>query len=432
MRRSWLPLLLALILPALPVVAGEEIPGAPQKQPIALVNAVIHTVANGTIPHGTVVFDNGRITAVGDAVTTPANARVIDCAGKHVYPGFITASTILGLSEIDAVRSTRDFSEVGTINPNVRAETAYNPDSEIIPTVRSNGILIANVTPGGGLIAGMASVMRLDGWTREDIAIKPRAAMVMNWPAMDVATGWWVRKSAEEQQKEIDKDFREVYRVFDEARAYSQMAQARVDTNRRDIRMEAMRAVFEDSLPVIVYVTTRRQIEATLDFAKHYGLRLILAGAEDIGLVLPQLQRAGVSVIIPRVHALPRHDEDAYDAPYALPALLARNNIPFAFSEFGAWQQRNLPFHAGTAVAFGLSEADAERSLTLVPARMLGIDASYGSIETGKSATLFVSAGNALDALTNKVEQAFIDGRSVDLSNRHIRLSKKYRERYKQ
>ena len=119
--------------------------------------------------------------------------------------GFISPSTTLGLTELDAVRATRDMEEVGTHNPNARAETAYNPDSELIPTVRSNGVLLANVTPVGGRISGTASLMRLDGWTREDIAILPKSGLVVNWPQMEVITAWWMRRSAEDQQKDIAK-----------------------------------------------------------------------------------------------------------------------------------------------------------------------------------------------------------------------------------
>jgi imidazolonepropionase-like amidohydrolase len=413
-------------------VAGDEVPGARQRQPIALTNATVHTASGSTLTKATVVFDNGIITDVGVGAPVPPNTRVIDCKGAHVYPGFIAPMSTLGLVEIEAVRATRDMAEVGPFNPNARAETAYNPDSDIIPTVRSNGVLLANVAPQGGTVSGQASLMRLDGWTREDIAIRRVSGLVLAWPSMDVSTAWWVRTSAEEQKKQIEENVRSVYRTFEEARAYSVAARAKVDTTKRDIRFEAMRGVFEDSVPVFIEASSRRQIEAALAFMEHFGVRIVLVGAQDADLVVPQLQRAGVGVIIPRVHSLPSRDEDEYDRPFALPRVLAEAKIPFAFSDNGAWQQRNLPFHAGTARAFGLSEDDAIRGLTLWPARILGVEASYGSIEKGKSATLFVSTGDALDSRANNVVAAFIDGRELDLTNRHKRLAKKYRERSKQ
>ncbi len=409
--------------------SGEEIPGAPQRQAIALINAVVHTATGPTIKNATVVFDKGVITVVAAGASAPTTARVVDCKGAHVYPGFIAPLTTLGLTEIDAVRSTRDMSEAGSFNPNARAETAYNPDSELIPTVRSNGVLLANASPQGGTISGQSSLMRLDGWTREDLAVKRVSGLFLNWPSMEVSNAWWMRKPAEEQRKDIEKNVRSVYELFENARAYSATVKAGVDTTLRDIRYEAMRAVFEDSVPLMIEASTRRQIEAVIDFQRSFNVRVILVGAEDAPLMIPQLQRSGIGIIIPRVHSLPRRDEDGYDSPFILAKTLSDAGIPYAFSESGAWQQRNLPFHAGTARAFGLSEEDAVKGLTIGPARLFGIDGQYGSIEVGKSATLFISTGDALDSKSNNVIAAFIDGREVDLDNRHKRLAKKYRAR---
>jgi len=410
--------------------SGDEIPGKAQSEPIAIVNATVHTITNGTISRATVIFANGRITAVGPtaSVVVPGGTRVIDGTDKHVYPGFIAPSSTIGLTEVDAVRSTRDMAEVGDVNPNARAETAFNPDSEIIPTIRYNGVLLANVLPQGGIVSGMSSLMRLDGWTREDIAVLPRSGMVLNWPSMDIIKAWWMRESPEEQRRKSEEAIRRIYDLFREARAYA--ALSAVDTSKRDIRYDEFRRVFTDKLPVIVSASSRRQIEAVLNFAREFGVRVILNGATDAPSMLQELKAAGIPVIVQRVHSLPSTNEAAYDEAYTLPSKLAAAGIPFAFSEGGAWQQRNLPFNAGTAIAFGLSEAEAEKALTLNPATMLGVQADYGSLEVGKRATLFMSAGNALDGLTNKLEAAFIDGRTVDLSNRHVKLTKKYRERY--
>jgi len=411
---------------------GEEIPGRKQTTPVALVNGIVHTVSAGTLARATVVFDNGRITAVGADAQVPANARVVDCTGKHIYPGFIASASSLGLVELDAVRATRDMAETGDVNPNARAETAYNPDSELIPTVRSNGVLLANIVPDGGMVAGMSSMMRLDGWTREDIAVLPRSAMVLNWPNMNIVTAPYIKKSAEEQKKDIDENVRAIKDLFREAKAYSNAQANNVDTNRRDIRYESMRAVFEQNIPVLVFASTRLQMEAALELKRAYNLRMIIAGANDAPLMLNELQREKVGILLGRVHALPQHDEDGYDDAFTLPSKLAAVNIPFAITEGGSWQQRNLAFNAGTAVAYGLSETDAEKAISLWPAQIFGIDGQFGSLDRGKSATLFVSTGNALDGKSQNLVLAFIDGKEVDLESRQTRLSKKYRERYKQ
>ena len=428
------PLALTLIFSLICTVitlAGDEIPGAPQKQPIALTNAIVHTGTGVTLQKATVVFDNGVITDIGTNVAIPQGARVIDCSGKRIYPGFIAPNTSLGLTEIDAVRATRDASEVGSFNPNAKAATAYNPDSDLIPTVRYNGVLLINSVPQGGLVAGQASLMRADGWTREDLAVKSSSALVMTWPSMDVTNAWWNTKSPEDQRKESADAVRDIYTLFRNAKAYSDAARAGIDTAQRDIRYEAMRVVFEKDVPLMITASTRRQIEAVIDFKEMFGLRVILSDATDAHRVIPQIQKSGIPVIIPRVHSLPRRDEDPYDAPFTLAATLAQANIPFAFSDDGSWQQRNLPFLAGTSRAFGLSEEDAIKALTLWPATMLGVDAQYGSLEKGKSATLFVSNGDALDTKSNILTVAFIDGREIELTSRHTKLAKKYRERGK-
>lgn len=404
--------------------------GTVAAQPVVFINARIHPASGPVIPNGILVMDKGRIVAVGDSVQQPESALVIDCQGKHLYPGFIAPATTLGLTEIDAVRSTNDVSEIGSVNPNARAEAAYNPDSEIIPTIRSNGVLLANVTPTGGLISGMSSIMRLDGWTREDIAVTPRSALIVNWPSMRVVKAWWMTKSSEEQKKEINESLETINTVFREARAYWLAAKNNVDTTKRDIRYEAMRRVFDGTMPVIINAGSQRQIEAALDFATEFSIKVIIAGGYDAPLVADRLVKMHVPVIVQRVHSLPQRDDSGYDEAFTIAARLHAAGVKFCLSDGGSWQQRNLPFQAGTAIAYGLEPDAALASITLAPAQIFGIDADYGSLEAGKSATLFLSSGDALDGVSIGVERAWIDGREIDLSNRHKRLSTKYRGRY--
>lgn len=403
---------------------GDEIPGSTQRETVALKNATVHTVVNGVLKRATVVFANGKIEAVGTDVPVPTGARVIDCKGGHVYPGFIAPVSTIGLTEIDAVRATRDMAESGPMNPNARGETAYNPDSELIPTIRYNGVLLANVAPEGGSISGMSSLMRLDGWNQADITVRPATAMMVNWPNMELETP----RKGDDQQKEVNQAIDAIRSIFREARAYASLV--KVDSTKRDIRLEALAKVFTEQLPVFVRASSRKQLESALDFRREFELNMTLVGATDAPLIIERLQKEGVGVIIRRVHSLPSRDEDPYDAPFSLAATLAAAKVQFAFSDDGGWQQRNLPFQAGTAVAFGLSDEDAIRSLTLVPATMLGVHNQYGSIEVGKSATLFVSMGNALDVRSNVLTHAFIDGKAVELTSRHTKLSNKYRQRY--
>lgn len=424
--------LVAAAAVVLPAVAHDEIPGAPQKKPVALTNARIYTASQGIIEGGTIVFDGGKITAVGKTAQIPAGAEVIDCKGKSVYPGFIAPATTLGLTELDAVRATRDMAESGAFNPNAKAAVAYNPDSELIPTVRSNGVLVANVLPVGGAVSGTGGLMMLDGWTREDIALKAKSCLAVSFPQQGVYTGRFARRTPDEQRKDNEKAAHALYEYFTKAKIYSEAARAGLADDAKDIRMEAMRPVFEEKFPVLIEADEYRQIIGALEFARAFGLKAAIVGGRDSWRCTDELKAAGVPVIIGRTHSLPLRDEDGYDAIYTLPAKLAAAGIPFAFSDNGSWQQRNLPFQAGSAVGFGLTEEQAVRALTLSPAEILGAADRIGSLEAGKDATLFVSAGNALDSKTNVVERAYIQGRAVSLNSRHTDLSDKYRTRYKQ
>ncbi len=433
MKRAFKTIFILLFLLSFKTIfAHDQTPGAPQTRPIALTNAKVYTVSQGILENATVVFDKGKIIAVGANMQLPADAETIDCAGKSVYPGFITCASTIGLVEIEAVRATRDLTEVGTINPNALAQTAYNPDSEIIPTVRSNGVLLAHVMPEGSTVPGRGSLMMMDGWTREDIALKPVTGLHIQWPRMTTISAWWMQKSADDQRKESEKQRDDIYTLFSKAQAYSLAAKNGITEDARDIRFEAMRGIFENNQSVFISADEYKQIMSLRDFVKKYNLRAVLVGGRDSWRATDVLKELNIPVIIQRTHALPMRDEEAYDLPYRLPSLLAAANVQFAFADNGAWQQRNLPFHAGTSTAFGLSEDEAVRALTLSAAEILGVENMVGSLENGKDATLFVSTGNALDGLTNNLEFAFIQGRKVDLSSRQTKLAEKYKTRYRQ
>ncbi|GIV49637.1 MAG: imidazolonepropionase [Candidatus Kapaibacterium sp.] len=421
-----------LLVTVASVAMHLETPGEPQQKPIALVGGRVYTVSSGIIERGTVLFDRGKIVAVGSDVPIPADAVRIDCQGKNIYPGLFAPHTTIGLIEIEAVRATRDAAEVGSFNPNVRADVAYNPDSEVIPTVRSNGVTLAVVAPEGGLISGIASVMQLDGWTREDIALRPQAAVVVNFPSLATFRAPWVRRSPQEQRRDAQRQIESLYDFFRAAQMYARAAAAGLAEAKRDVRFEALRPVFDGTMPVMIRCWEYKQILRAIEFAKHFGLRAILVGCSDAWRCLEEIKQSGFPVIVGRVHSLPMREEEGYDTPYRLPALLDSAGIPFALSDAGFWQQRNLPFQAGTAIGFGLREDAALRAITLTPAEIFGVADRVGSIEVGKDATLIVTSGNVLDAMTSRVEHAFIQGRRVSLESKQSRLAEKYRTRYRQ
>ncbi|MAM47203.1 MAG: imidazolonepropionase [Planctomycetes bacterium] len=412
--------------------SSDEIPGAPQKTPIIIEGATIHPVSSPSFT-GALLFDKGRIVALGKEVKAPEGAKKIDAGGKHVFPGFFDAYSQLGLTEINAVRATKDLSESGSINPNVKALVAVNPDSELIPVARANGILLALTAPSGGLVSGMASTIQLDGWTWEDMTLAARGGLYINWPAVSPASAWLVKGPAKKQLENRDKRLRELAGVFEAARAYSTARSARGPDQPVDARLEAMLPVLRGELPVIARAETIQTIQSAVTFAERQGIRLIIHGGHDAPLCAALLKKHEVPVILRSVYRLPRRRSEPYDHRYTLPKRLREAGIEFAISGSPTARtahMRNLPYHAAMAAAFGLSREEALEAITLAPARILGVAERVGSLEEGKDATLFISGGHMFEISSN-VEQAFIQGREVDLSSRHKRLWRKYGEKYR-
>lgn len=433
---------MAIFLPLFVFFAGashasDQIPAPPQKHPIALVGGTIHTVSGGVIENGTILFDKGKIIAIGTGVTLPADAEVIQIQGKHVYPGLIESISQIGLSEIGAVRATRDQSETGAINPNVRAEVAINPDSEHFPVTRSNGVALAVSMPGGGIIAGQAALLMMDGWTWEDMTLKAPVGMVINWPRMRAFRGFFRQQSPEEQKKQMKKNIEQLEKAFDDARAYMIAREAAAKKNapfhEADARWEAMIPVLKGELPVLVAANDMKQIRAAVDFADRQKIKMILAGGTDAYLLTDLLKSKNIPVITARTLRLPSRRDADFDEPFTLPKKLYEAGIQYCISAQGGTggNFRNLPYHAAKAAAYGLPKDEALKAITLYPAQILGVADRVGSLEEGKDATLFVSDGDPLE-ITTHVEQLFIQGRKIDLNDKHKTLYQKYRTKYEQ
>jgi imidazolonepropionase-like amidohydrolase len=412
-------------------LAHPEVPGPPQKTPVALVGATIHPVSGPVIEKATIVFDGGKITAIGADAAIPEGAEKIDLAGKHVYPGLFDALSDLGLVEISSVRATDDFQETGQVNPNVRAVVAINPDSELIPVARSNGVLLALSAPSGTLMPGRSAVIQLDGWSWEDMALVPDAALHIDWPQppRPQRPG---REPEVPQGPRPDQAAERLRTILNDARAYA-AARAADPKFPRDARWESLQDVLAGKLPVIIHADDARQINAAVAFCQQEKLRPILADGYDAAACASLLKQHDIPVIIGGVYRLPRRRGDDYDAAFTLPARLKEAGIRYCISSqdrHGASNMRNLPYHAATAVAYGLDADEALKAITLYPAQILGVADRVGSLEVGKHATLFVANGDPLDTPT-QVEAAWIAGRKVELNDRHKRLYRKYEEKYK-
>lgn len=421
-------ILIFLVVCSALVPLRAQTPATAQQRPVIIRGGTVHT-GNGTvIENAVLVFENGKITAVGDAASAQANrpdAEVIEATGKHIYPGFIAPLSRIGLTEIGAVRSTNDYAEVGGITPHVRALIAYNTDSQIIATVRSNGVLLAQITPAGGLIPGSSSVVQLDAWNWEDAAYAAKDGIHLNWPSMELpASGNDEGKARQRMEKELEA----VEQLFAEAQAYS----SNPAPGKTNIKLEAMRGLFNGSQRLYIYTDQAKGILAAVAFSRRYGITPVIVGGSDAWRVTDILKQYNVPVILSEMHRLPSSPFEDVDLPYRLPFLLRQAGVRFCISHPGSWEQRNLPFEAGTAAGYGLTKEEALAAITSSTAEILGIADSTGSLEIGKDATLFISTGDALDMRTNNVEVAFIRGRKIDLDNKQKALYRKFTAKYGQ
>ena len=424
--------LIVIIACLLALSAAAQTPAEPQTKSILLLGAKAHLGNGKIIPNAAIGFREGKIDMVLSAIDIRMDStkydQVIHCEGKHIYPGFIAPNSRLGLVEIDAVRASRDQREVGQFKPHVRSLIAYNTESRITSTVRTNGVLMAEVAPVGGVIAGTSSIFNFDGWNWEDAVLKKDNGIHINWPSIQTSLGSDQKKDGEWKEKYAES-VTELKQFFKEAEAYNK-AEYHLEKN---IRFEAMNPVFAQKKKVFVHADRVQEITDAVYFFDEYDFQLVLVGGYDAWLLADLLKDRSIPVVLRRVHELPMNQDDDVDLPYKMPKILADKGLLVCLDNSGSMEAmgtRNLPFYAGTAVAYGLGQEEALAMITLNTAKILGIDALVGSIEEGKYATLFVSAGDALDMRGNKVTLAFIEGKQIELTNPQIELWKKYDGKY--
>ena len=401
-----------------------------QEASILFVNGIIHC-GNGTVyNNGVLGIKQGKIDLVADGsvvkIDRTAYSKIIDLENQHVYPGFIAMNSSIGLREIDAVRATLDYAETGDLNPHVRALPAFNTDSKIIPTVRSNGVLTVQATPQNGTMPGTSSVFYLDGWNWEDALLKSDDGIHLNWPEYPQrkpeSDSTKVGKSVQKQQ--------EIFRLFEEAKAYSKSE----NILEKNLRFEAMRGLFNGTKTLFIHCNQMRDIVDAIQLTEKMGIpKRVLVGGVESYKVTGLLKKSGIPVVLPRLHRLPDYNDQATDWPFRLPSILADSGIKVILSYDGdmeAMGTRNLGFVAGTAAAYGVDKEKALQMITLFPAQAMGLEQVTGSLEVGKSADFFVSTGDALDMRTSAVKFAYIQGREISLENHQKSLHQKYLNKY--
>ena len=395
-------------------------PAAPQQGTIALTHATIHKGNGEIVEDGMVLFSNGKIIDVRKTAPV-ADAKVIDCTGKHIYPGLISAATNLGLNEIGAVRATRDEYELGSINPNVRSAIAYNTDSKIINTLKDNGILFANVIPNGGIISGSSSVMQLDAWNWEDAVYKMDGGIHFRMPYLA-------------RFSENDDPVKDAMKKIDDVRLFFRGAKAYMAEQRHEhtnLKFEAVRGLFSKQQTFFVHCELVKEMMVAVEFAKEFGFKTVIVGGSDSWKITGYLKENNIAIIVNQMHTLPNMQDDDVDLPYKLPYLLQQAGVSYCISDQDEQNRyRNLPFNAGVAAGYGLTKEQALQAITLNAAKILGIDDRTGSVEKGKDANIVVSNGDILDMKTSIITYAFIQGRQLTLDDKQKQLYEKYKHKY--
>ncbi len=404
---------------------SQQTPASAQKEAITIEGAVAHLGNGEIIENSLIMFEGGKITFVGDAKMKIARiGNVIDAKGKHVYPGFIATSTPLGLVEVDAVRASDDQKELGEFIPHVRSLIAYNAESKVVESMRPNGVLIGQITPNGGRISGTSSVVQFDAWNWEDAAVKADDGIHLNWPNSFRQGRYWM---GEERGYQPNKDYQDQITEIKDFILNS--AANDVASKEKNLPFAAMSGLFDGTKKLYVYADSDKEIIDAITLLKSVGVKsIVLVGGYQAYKITDFLKSNAIPVLVRAMHNLPDFDDDYYDLPYKLPKLLSDAGILVALQNHDAavFQTRNLPFYAGQVVGQGMDKEKALQLITSNAAQILGIEKSHGTLEVGKSATLFISEGDALDMRTNQLSHAFIDGRLLSLETHQTELWKRY------
>jgi imidazolonepropionase-like amidohydrolase len=403
---------------------------AQNKKRILLKNATAHIGNGQIIENSLLAIKDGKIDMISDArlvrIDMSQFDTTIDLSGKHIYPGLIAPNCILGLQEAEAVRQTSDYAEVGDYNPHIRSLIAYNAESKILETVKANGVLYTQSTPRYGVISGMSSIMATDGWNWEDAVLKADDGVHMNFPNSIQKHGWWAEPQPSEKNSKYTEQLNDLTAFFENALAYYNTK----NVTEKNLRFEGMKGIFDGTKNLYIHTDYVKDIISAINFCKHFNIKkMVLVGGKDSYKITKLLRENKIPVMLNRLHDLPDLPEAETDLIYKLPYLLQKDSVMFCLQNQGdmeAMNARNIAFLAGTAAAYGLTKEQALQSITLSSAKILGVDQWIGSIETGKLASIVVSEGDILDMKTNRIILAFINGRSISLTNFQNDLHKKY------
>ncbi len=423
--------LLFLCFLILPAFAQDTMHPAPEYKGLLFIkNANVHVGNGQVLPNQTIQIRNGKIEKIASNLAIPVDdVKVFDAAGKQVYPGIILMDSKLGLQEIGSnVFGSNDFSEIGDLNPNVRSIVAYNTDSKVINTLRSNGILLAQVVPEGNLITGSSSVVQLDAWNWEDALYKADNGIHFNMPSLLKRPSFGGSVSGVDPLQRALERINLVKDFFKEAKIYFEQKNKPAISN---LKFEAVEGLFTKKQRLYIHCDLVAEMLLSIDFVKEFNFDVTVVGASESFQIAPLLKQFNVSVLLTQIHSLPTGEDDDIDQPFKTPYALQKAGVLYAITEHESSNRgRNLVFDAGTAAAYGLTKEEALQAITLSPAKILGISDKTGSIEVGKDANILIVEGDLLDMRSSNIVKAFIQGRDIDLDNKQKQLEEKYKSKY--
>ena len=431
---KYMYILLELFILSITVTA-QHTPAEKQTKSILILNAIAHIGNGKVIEKSAIGFKDGKIILVADVklidVSKESYDVTIDANGKQVYPGFIAPNSTLGLVEIDAVKASNDESEIGEMNPHIRSIIAYAADSKVVQTMPTCGVLTAQITPRDGTISGTSSIVQLDAWNWKDALIKENDGVHLDFPRIYRKTGSKFEPGYVVVNKEYLKQIENLSLFFANSKAYLEGS-----SKERNLIFESMKGLFEGTQTLFIHANAEKQIIDAVNLSNQFGVKkIVIVGGYDAYKVTELLQKNNIGVLLRRVHDMPENGDNDVDLPYKMAKLLVEKGILVGLENSGDKERMNtinLAFQAGTCAAYGLDREQALQLITSNTAKILGVEDRCGTLELGKDATLFISEGDALDMRTNKLSEAFIQGRKLHLETHQTQLYKKYKEKYNQ
>ena len=426
------------------LIFSQQTPAPTQDKSVLIFGGITH-VGDGQIINNSVIgFTDGKIDLIASSeenwtdkllnMFSDSNNKkydtIIDASNQHIYPGIIALNSNLGLVEVDAVRASVDDDEAGTYLPEIRSIIAYNAESKAVESMRPNGVLVAQVAPNGGVISGSSSVVQLDAWNWEDAVIKYDQGLHINWPSPYTFGRWWLGEDRGlKANNNYNKQVNDLKEFFDKSKANMNLDKS------MNLKSRAMKAIFEGESTVYLYADDEKEIVDGVLFFKNFDIKkIVIVGASEAKNQLDFIKENNIPVVVKQPYRFPQSVDSDPRETFMLAKKMIDKGILVSIDPSGAPQSRvsirNLPFYAGSFSSYGIDKEVALSMITLNPAKMLGIDNEFGTLEIGKSATLFISKGDALDIISNNVTHAFISGRNISLETHQTRLWRRYSNKY--